>query len=167
MTAMGGNRALPDVGWIAGGLFPMPHIRLQLPRGAGQRIMEFLFEMVFQFVGEILLQACFELLAELGVRSLEDTFRKPRNPVLSTIGFLIWGSIAGAVSLLFFPRSPIAEPMLRQLNLIVTPLAIGIVMTMVGRVRLKKGQSLVRLDQFGYAYTFAFAMALVRFIWAH
>ena len=46
-------------------------------------------------------------------------------------------------------------------------MAVGLVMMMIGRARLKKGQSLVRLDQFGYAFTFAFAMALVRFIWAH
>jgi hypothetical protein len=129
--------------------------------------MEFLFEILFQFVGEILLQVCFELLAELGVRSLEDTFRKPRKPVLSTIGFMIWGAIAGGISLLFFPRSPIADPMLRQINLIATPMAVGLVMTIIGRSRLKRGQGLVRLDQFGYAFTFAFAMALVRFTWAH
>ena len=39
-------------------------------------------------------------------------------------------------------------------------------MVLVGRVRQKKGQNLVRLDRFGYAFVFAFAMALVRFIWA-
>lgn len=128
--------------------------------------MEFLFEIIFQFAAEILLQACFELLAELGFHSLADTFRRPRNPVFSTIGFILWGAIAGAVSLLIFPSSPIADPMLRQINLVATPLAVGIVMAMIGRTRLKRGQGLVRLDQFGYAFVFAFAMALVRFIWA-
>jgi hypothetical protein len=129
--------------------------------------LEFLFEIIFQFVAEILLQACFELLAELGFHSLAETFRKPRNPVLSTIGFILWGAIAGAVSLLIFPTSPISDPMLRQINLVATPVAVGLVMTMIGRSRQKRGQSTVRLDQFGYAFTFAFAMALVRFIWAH
>lgn len=129
--------------------------------------MEFLFEIIFQFVAEILLQACFELMVELGFHGLADTFRRPRNPALSTIGFILWGAIAGAVSLLIFPTSPIADPMLRKINLVATPVAVGLVMMMIGRARLKKGQSLVRLDQFGYAFTFAFAMALVRFIWAH
>jgi hypothetical protein len=129
--------------------------------------LEFLFEIIFQIVGEILLQACFELLAELGFRSLADTVRRPRNPALSTIGFILWGAIAGAVSLLIFPTSPISDPMLRRLNLVATPVAVGLVMTMIGRFRQKRGQSTVRLDQFGYAFTFAFAMALVRFIWAH
>ena len=129
--------------------------------------LEFLFEIIFQIVGEILLQACFELLAELGIHGLKDKFRRPRNPVLSTLGFILWGAIAGAISLLIFPNSPIADPTLRQINLVATPVAVGLVMTMIGRLRQKKGQSTVRLDQFGYAFSFAFAMALVRFIWAH
>jgi hypothetical protein len=39
-------------------------------------------------------------------------------------------------------------------------------MMLVGKLRLKRGQNIVRLDQFGYAFVFAFAMALVRFTWA-
>ncbi len=56
--------------------------------------MEFVFEILFQFVGEILLQVSFEFLAELGLHSLGDTFKKPRNPALSTIGFILWGALA-------------------------------------------------------------------------
>jgi len=129
--------------------------------------VEFLFELIFQFVGELLLQLCFELLAELGVRSLADPFRRPRNPVLSTIGFIIWGAIAGGISLLIFPSSPITDPTLREINLIATPVAAGLFMALIGKARLNKGQELVRLDRFGFAFVFAFAMALVRFIWAN
>ena len=128
--------------------------------------MEFIFEIILQFLGEILLQAFFELIVELGFHSLADTLRRPKNRALSTIGFALWGGIAGAISLWIFPASPIHEPVLRQINLIVTPVALGLVMMLVGKVRLRKGQDLVRLDRFGYAFVFAFAMALVRFIWA-
>jgi len=128
--------------------------------------MEFIFEILFQFLGEILLQAVFELLAELGIRSLADTLRRPRHPALSTLGFTLWGLVAGGISLLIFPNSPIHEPLLRAANLVVTPVALGFAMMLVGRIRLKKGQDLVRLDRFGYAFVFAFAMALVRYIWA-
>jgi len=37
-------------------------------------------------------------------------------------------------------------------------------MAMIGKIRGKRGQNLVRLDRFGYAFIFAFLMALVRFI---
>lgn len=128
--------------------------------------MEFIFEIILQFFGELVLQALFQLIVELGFHSLADTVRRPRNPVLSTVGFTLWGLIAGGISLWLFPTSHIHKPIYRQINLIVTPVALGFVMVLIGKIRLKKGQNLVRLDQFGYAFVFAFAMALLRFIWA-
>lgn len=128
--------------------------------------MEIIFEVLFQFVGEILLQAIFEVLAELGLRSLADPLRKPRTPAFSIIGFAVWGLIAGGISLFIFPTSPIANSRLRAVNLVATPVAIATVMMLIGRARMCKGQSLVSLDRFGYAFIFAFSMALVRFIWA-
>ena len=128
--------------------------------------MEFIFEAIFQFFGELLLQAFFELLAEMGFHGLANTLKRPRNPALSTLGFVLWGIIAGGISLWIFPTSHIHDPALRILNLVLTPVALGLVMTLIGKIRRKKGQDLVRLDQFGYAFVFAFAMALVRFFWA-
>jgi hypothetical protein len=128
--------------------------------------MEFIFEVFLQFFGEILLQIFFEILLELGQHSLAHTVRKPRNPVLSTIGYVLWGAIAGGISLWLFPASVIRNPGLRILNLVVTPILIGGVMMLIGKIRGKKGQNLVKLDRFGYAFVFAFSMALIRFIWA-
>lgn len=128
--------------------------------------MELIFEIVFQLLGEILLQILFELAAELGFHSLKDTLKAPKNPVLSAIGFVIWGAIAGGISLLCFPHSPIADPTFRRFNLVLTPLIAGGVMVLIGRLRDKRGSTLVRLDRFGYAFVFAFAMATVRFVWA-
>jgi len=128
--------------------------------------MEFLFEILFQFIGEILLQVIFELLAELGFRSLTDTLKRPRNAVMSTIGFVLLGAMAGGISLLILPRSPISNLALRKINILVTPLVAGGVMMLIGRQRDKWGQTLVRLDRFGYAFVFALAMAVVRYIGA-
>jgi hypothetical protein len=130
------------------------------------RNVELIFEFLFQVVGEVLVQASFELLAEFGFRSLADTVKRPRSPVLSTIGFVLWGAIAGGISLLFFPASPIDDPGLRLANLVITPMLVGVSMTMLGRLREKKGQQLLRLNRFGNAFIFAFSMALVRFAWA-
>lgn len=127
--------------------------------------MEFVFEVLLQFGGEIVLQTLFEVLAELGMRSMADTLQKPRTPLFSTIGFILWGLIAGGISLLLFPTSPIANPTLRAINLFITPTTIAAIMMFIGWARTKKGQPLVSLDRFGYAFVFAFAMALVRYIW--
>ena len=126
--------------------------------------MEFIFEILLQFLGEILVQVIFESLAELGARSLADTVKKPKNPVLSAIGFILWGAMAGGISLLILPKSMISNLVFRQINVLVTPLVAGGVMMLIGRQRGKRGQSLVRLDRFGYAFAFALAMAVVRYI---
>ncbi len=128
--------------------------------------MEFIFEIIVQFLGELILQFMFEALAELGLRSFGDTLKRPRNPILSTIGFLIWGTIAGTISLLIMPQSPISDLTLRRINLLATPMAVGTLMMFIGGRREKKGQTLVMLDRFGYAFAFAFSMAIVRYIWA-
>ena len=128
--------------------------------------MEFIFEIVLQFLGEVLLQLLFEALAELGLHGLGDTLKKPRNMALSTVGFLLWGAIAGAISLLILPKSPISDLTLRRINILATPLAAGALMMLIGRQRDKRGQTLVKLDRFGYAFAFALAMAIVRYIWA-
>lgn len=128
--------------------------------------MELIFEFIFQFVIEVLLQAVVELLVELGYRSAADTLRRPRNPILSTIGFIIIGAIAGGVSLLILPHSPIQDPMFRTINLFLTPTLLGLMMMLVGNIRQRKGQNLVHIDKFGYAFVFAFVMGLVRYIWA-
>jgi len=86
--------------------------------------------------------------------------------VLSTVGFMIWGAIAGGLSLLIFPHSPIASLQLRQANLLITPIVAGAVMLLIGRQRNQRGQTLVKLDRFGYAFVFAFTMAVVRYVWA-
>ena len=128
--------------------------------------MELLFEVLFQIFGEFLVQLFAELLVELGIHRKDRREKGPMNPALATFGLILGGAAAGGLSLLIFPVSPIANPDLRFANLFVTPLLLGVAMVLVGRLREKRGQPLVRLDRFGYAFVFAFAMALVRFVWA-
>ncbi|MET3438769.1 hypothetical protein [Sphingomonas sp. 1185] len=128
--------------------------------------MEFLFEILIQYGGEILIQLLIETAAEIGLHSISETFSKPKNPVITTIGFALWGLAAGGLSLLLFPSSPITNPDWRRINVIVTPFVVGGVMAVIGSLRRRKGLSLIHLDRFGYAYVFALVMALVRFHWA-
>ena len=128
--------------------------------------MEFIFEILVQFLGEIVLQAVFEILAEVGMHSLADTVKQPRHVVWSTIGFVLWGAIAGGLSLLLLPHSFVTDPALRVVNVVVTPLLAGTIMMLIGRRRSRRGTDLVQLDRFGYAFAFALTMAIVRYAWA-
>ncbi|MDO9263985.1 MAG: hypothetical protein Q7U02_08455 [Desulfosalsimonadaceae bacterium] len=135
--------------------------------------MEIIFELIFSMIGfifeaffEVFAQAIFEVAAEIGLRSLAEPFRRPKpiNPILAGIGYLLYGAIAGGLSLLL-PRMFLAPWWLRVLNLAITPIACGFIMAKVGQMRDLRGQQVLRIDKFLYGYLFALAMAVVRFIW--
>lgn len=128
--------------------------------------MEVLFEILLQYGAEFLIQLVVETGAEVGMHSMGKTFRRPKNPVVATLGFAICGLLAGGLSLLLFPHSSITDPTGRRINVIVAPIVAGAAMAVIGSLRRRRGQRLVRLDRFGYAYVFALMMALVRYRWA-
>ncbi|MEY4564059.1 MAG: hypothetical protein RLZZ618_3336 [Pseudomonadota bacterium] len=133
--------------------------------------MELLFEllaMAFQFVAELVLQIVFEWLAKSGVQAVRAPFqdRKQVSPALAAVGYAIYGALAGALSLLVFSHSFIDSYPLRLINLIVTPFLAGAVMAALGARRQRLGLDLIRLDRFAYGVVFAFAMGLVRFLFA-
>ena len=119
---------------------------------------------LFEFIAELVLQIVFEAVAELGLHTLRQPFRR-LNPWLAGFGYVILGAIAGAVSLWLFPALFIKKPWLRVLNLVATPLAAGALMAALGEWRRRRNEVLILLDRFSYGFLFAFSMALVRFIW--
>ena len=128
--------------------------------------METLFELVLQFLFEVLLQGVFELLAEAGFHAVSAPLSKQRPAWVKAIGQSILGLIAGGISLYFFPEAFLRAPGLRLANLVVTPLIAGLAMAQIGRWRDRRGDDVLPLDRFGYAFLFALAMALTRYIWA-
>ena len=121
-----------------------------------------MLELVLEVLGEFLLQAFGEALIELGLHSLAEPFRKPPNPWLAALGYTIFGAVFGGLSLLAFPAILVPQPW-RVLNLMLTPLAVGGIMVLMGAWRAKRGQPALRIDRFAYGYLFALSLALIRF----
>ncbi len=125
--------------------------------------MEIIFEFIFSAGGEFLVQVLMEVLAELGVHSMRETFRRPPNRWLAAIGYALFGTVAGGLSLLIVPTLFVHARGLQLMNVVLTPLAAGLAMAAIGAWRRRRDQDLIRLDKFAYGYLFALAMALVRF----
>lgn len=123
--------------------------------------MEFLFELIVEFA----VQFVVELLVELGLHSMREPFRRAPSPWLAAPGYALLGAIAGGLSLLVFSQHLVSEP-LRLANVVLTPIAVGAAMMVVGAWRSKRGDAQLRIDRFGYGYLFALAMALVRYHFA-
>ena len=127
--------------------------------------MEVIFETLIGLIWEVTLQVVGQALVELGFYSLGEALqtKKERNPLLTAIGYILWGAILGGLSLWVFPKSFIAKPEYRILNLFLTPIMAGYAMALIGRRRRKRGQDLIKLDSFSYGALFALSTALVRF----
>jgi hypothetical protein len=124
--------------------------------------MEFIFELLFEF----LIQIVGEVLFELGMHSMAEPFRTRPNPWLAAFGYAIFGVILGGLSLWLFPHHMVLSVTWRYLNLVLTPLAVGLCMSWLGSWRARRGQQVLRIDRFSFGCLFALTFALVRFSWA-
>jgi hypothetical protein len=125
-----------------------------------------MFEIIFQMLGEALLQLVSEILSDLGVRAVQEPFQRPSNPPLAAIGYGLFGLIVGYLSLYVVEAHLLRDKPLQMLNLIVTPAAIGLAMAEIGAWRARRGDAVLPIDRFFYAYLFALAFAIVRFQFA-
>jgi hypothetical protein len=123
--------------------------------------MEFLVQLLLEFIVQVIGEALFEL----GFHAMAEPFRKPPNPWLASVGYIIFGSIIGALTLWPLPNHMVAGASLRWVNLLVTPIAAGLCMSWLGSWRAKRGQAVLRIDRFSYGYLFALSFAIVRFLW--
>ena len=126
-----------------------------------------MLEFLLEIIGEFLLQGTAEILFELGLRPVAEPFRRQPNPWVAAVGYLLFGAIVGGLSLLLFPNHFVIATSLRVANLVVTPIAVGLLMAGVGALRARRGQSLLRIDRFAYGYLFALALAAVRFLFTN
>jgi hypothetical protein len=129
--------------------------------------MEIIAELFLGFILEVLIPLVGEFSVEVLVYCLGEPFRarERRNAVLAGIGYYLIGLMLGGVSLLIFPQSFVRSERFHGINLLITPLVSGLVMGAFGRWRERHGKTILRLDSFVYGFVFAFAMALVRFVY--
>ena len=124
-----------------------------------------MIELLLEVVGEFLIQVVVETLIQLGFHSLAAPFRRTPNPWVAAFGYTMFGAILGGISLLAFPAN-LAPPSWRVMNLVITPVAVGVIVALLGKRRVKRGQSMLGIDRFSYGYLFALSLGLVRFQFA-
>ena len=137
--------------------------------------MEILFELLMgllELLLEIVLQVGFEwmvdkLLSGLGLNSRWKPRPQGTFPAwLDVVGAIAIGSLCGGVSLMVLPHAVIGSVALRVVALVFTPVVAGLLMGALGRRRVQNGLLIGPLHRFLCGYTFALALALVRFFLA-
>jgi hypothetical protein len=125
-----------------------------------------MLEALLEIFGELLIQIFAEVLIEFGFRAMAEPFQERPNAWVAAVAYAFFGAALGGLSLLIFPAHLVTGNFFRWINLIVTPVCVGFLMCALGAWRLRRGQSLIRIDRFAYGYLFALSIALVRFWFA-
>ena len=107
-------------------------------------------------------------LASLLLRALGSVFEISaiQDPALATCGYALFGVLLGGVSLLFFPHHLVKPSRIHGISLLVSPVITGLMMWATGAVLRRRDKRVTRIESFGYGFSFAFGMALVRVFFA-
>jgi len=122
--------------------------------------MSFLLSIIVEFLAEILIQ----FVCELGVYPVLRFFKRTPVPLVVFLLYALLGGIFGVASSSFFKELFFGNMYLQVSNLLVTPIVVGLLMSAIGRYRVRKGIATIEMDKFLYGFSFAFSMALSRFL---
>jgi hypothetical protein len=117
---------------------------------------------------EFLLTLLFELFFEVGSRNFANAFElsKDHNRYAAFFGYIMLAIFGALFSLTIFPHHLIRPPALQILNVCLTPILSGTLMSFVGKRLRAKEARVIKLDSFFYGWLFAFVFALIRLIYA-
>src|SRR6266568_316995 len=132
--------------------------------------MEDLILALLSGVLELLLEVLFEVVAgtftDVAVRSTRKAIKKskPISPIFAVALYVSLGVACGVASVLLFPHPLVHPSRIHGISLILSPLLTGLIMSQIGLVRRRKGKDTIRIESFGYGFTFALGVALIRFL---
>jgi hypothetical protein len=131
-----------------------------------------LLAMFLEVFGEALFQLAAEVIVALADRSIRRGFHEvvelgesgPIKPIFAVAGYLSLGTVFGFASLMLFPHPLFHPSRFHGVSLLVSPVLTGLAMSLMGMLRRKKGKQAARIESFGYGFTFALGMAIMRFL---
>ena len=116
---------------------------------------------------EVFFQVVVEAIVALVVRSVRNVLEESNaiNPFLAGVGYFVLGIAFGIASLRVYPHPLFHPSKLHGISLVISPVITGFVMSQVGTVLRRKGKQAVRIESFGYGFTLAVGLAIIRFIY--
>ena len=120
-----------------------------------------IFELLVEFLLEVAFGELAGLLSRL-IRRFRVTTRRG-HPTVTTLVFTMVGVAFGFLTAWIFPHPLVHPSKFHGISLLISPVLTGLVMAWIGRAWRRRGRDSVRIESFGYGFTFALAMTLVRF----
>jgi len=163
---MGASNDPPAVAHTASKVLSKPKVLLAITRESDIPSTQWncLLSLFSVLSESFFLQFGAELLIEAGTRRTGDSPEKCM-PFIAFLGYGIMKLIAGSLSLLLFPHAFVRSSRFYGSSLVFAPIFTGLAMMGIGHLRQKRGEAVIRIDMFFYAYAFAFGMALIRLVY--
>ena len=116
-------------------------------------------------MGEVFGPLIFVLFAESGVKSMIHAFdlKGPKLPVYAMLGYTILAAMFACLSFYLSSKLFIQNETFQLLNLIFTPIVIGIFMALKGRWLRRNDGEVIRLDTFWYGLVFGIVFVMIRY----
>jgi len=130
-------------------------------------MIEVIVEIIFGFIGELLLEIVVEVLVEFGFHNtagrLSDSFR---SRTFVGLAYTVFGVILGALSLLVFPKISFDIALIPALYFIVSPIIAGLSLTTVSWLidRGIENSRWFKWDKFIFGVVFALGYSLSRVV---
>ena len=130
-----------------------------------EELFEVILAMILEIFGEAILEIFMGALADVLSRFLRRFFVVSRwmGPIVSGVVFALLGCGAGLFSLAAFPHPVFGGRTFHGASLLISPIAAGLGMSLVGWMVRVRGGRRARIETFRYGFLFALAMAIVRF----
>ncbi|PJZ47455.1 hypothetical protein [Leptospira saintgironsiae] len=123
--------------------------------------MELIFEIIWVIVVEVFGKYVTDSITKDAMVILKRS--KFMESFFSVIGYIIFGSIVGYVSMLVFPNFLLKNHSLQIANLVFIPIISALIICFVGNWRKKLPLFKIEFEIFISAYVFAFAVSLIRY----
>jgi len=123
-------------------------------------ILSLLAEALLEFAGELFVSLIARAIGKIIEGALE------LGAVATTVAVAVLGMGSGQLSLLIFPHPLVHPSRMHGISLLISPLITGLVMSQIGRLLRNRGKETVAIESFAYGFTFALAMAAIRFAFA-
>jgi hypothetical protein len=118
----------------------------------------------FEVVGEFLITIIIEIIGDAFFWFIPEKSSSKFYKFFIGWLFAFVGLILGGVSTIAIPNLLIHSEILQILNIVLTPILVGILLSHWGKSRAMKEKRIGKIDKFYYGYTFALMITLSRFI---
>ncbi len=123
--------------------------------------MEIIFEIIFEVIVEVLGKYLTDYIAGPVWSSLKRS--KLFEYFTTAIGYIIFGSIIGYISMLVFPKIFLKNSSLQLANLLFVPILVAFIVCIFGNWRNKIVLLKIKFEAFSFAYLFAFTVSFIRY----